>query len=331
MREPGRPTVLVLRALGLGDFLTGVPALRAVARALPRHEVVLAAPAALQPLVRLSGAAHRLLPTVGLERPDWDGPSPDIAVNLHGRGPRSHRVLQARSPGRLVAFACDEAGVAGPRWRAGEHEVRRWCRLVTEAGWPADPLDLGIAVPEAAGQVPGAVMVHPGAAQPSRRWPAERFAAVARWAAGQGWPVVVTGGPGEQALAEAVCRAAGLPPRASSAGRTDLAGLAAQVHAAALVVCGDTGVAHLATAYGTPSVLLFGPVPPEEWGPVTAGPHTVLWRGQGRRGDPWAKQPDAALLHITVDEVVAAAAGRLVRRSPGRGPRSRAETTPTSA
>ncbi|HET7397589.1 MAG TPA: glycosyltransferase family 9 protein [Intrasporangium sp.] len=288
-----------------------MPAVRAVARALPGHEVVLAAPAVLEPLVRLSAAADRLVPATGLSPLHWPGPPPDVAVNLHGKGPQSHRVLQALRPGRLVAFACREAGVPGPAWHAGEHEVRRWCRLVAEEGWPADPQDVRIAAPPAPPPVAGAVVVHPGAAHPSRRWPPERFAAVARWAAGQGWPVVVTGGAQERTLAEEVCRAAGLPPEAALAGRTDLAGLAALVSAARLLVCGDTGVAHLSTAYGTPSVLLFGPVPPAEWGPVTSGPHTVLWHGHGRRGDPWGDVADAALLRITVEEVVEAAGLRL--------------------
>jgi ADP-heptose:LPS heptosyltransferase len=48
------------------------------------------------------------------------------------------------------------------------------------------------------------------------------------------------------------------------------------------VICGDTGVAHLATAYGTPSVVLFGPMPPALWGPPPERrQHLVLWRGTG--------------------------------------------------
>ena len=57
-------------------------------------------------------------------------------------------------------------------------------------------------------------------------------------------------------------------------------------------------VAHLATAYGTPSVLLFGPTAPSRWGPPADGPHEVLWCGDGT-GDPWGDEPDPALLRIT--------------------------------
>jgi ADP-heptose:LPS heptosyltransferase len=220
-------------------------------------------------------------------------------------------VLSAARPRRLVAFGSDEAGHDGPQWRADEHEVRRWCRLLEEdLGIRADPGDLLLERPEATPAVPGAVVVHPGAAFPSRRWPPDRFAAVARWAASRGHEVVVTGGPDEVGLAETVRREAGLPRHAVLAGRTDLTQLAAQVASASLLVSGDTGVAHLASAFRTPSVVLFGPVPPSQWGPPADGPHTVLWHGDGT-GDPWADEVDPALLRTSVDEVVEAA-GRLL-------------------
>jgi ADP-heptose:LPS heptosyltransferase len=87
------------------------------------------------------------------------------------------------------------------------------------------------------------------------------------------------------------------------AGETDLLGLAATIAHAGRVVCGDTGVAHLATAYGTPSVVLFGPTPPSEWGPPPDRPrHQALWAGG--RGDPHADTPDPGLLAITVQDVL---------------------------
>jgi ADP-heptose:LPS heptosyltransferase/uncharacterized protein YjbJ (UPF0337 family) len=288
------------RALGLGDFLTGVPALRALRRAYPGDRLVLAAPRALEPLAALSGAVDAVADTPPL------GPPPRgaaVAVNLHGRGPESHRVLQAASPGRLIAFANAAAGHDGPEWRSGEHEPARWCRLLRESGIPADPDDLDLPPPPVASPAPGATVIHPGAASPARRWPPDRWAAVARAEAAAGRDVVLTGGPDERKLADAV--AAGLPRTTVLAGRTDLLTLAALVAGAGRVVCGDTGVAHLATAYRVPSVVLFGPTPPQEWGPPRGRPwHRALWAG--RRGDPHASTPDPGLLAITVDDVLAA-------------------------
>jgi ADP-heptose:LPS heptosyltransferase len=324
-----RPRLLALRALGLGDFLTGVPALRALRRAHPEHELVLAAPQVLAPLVELADVADRLLDTRALASPAWAGAAPDLAINLHGSGPQSHALLQALHPGRLVGFGCDAAGHRGPQWDPDEHERRRWCRLLEEdLHVPTDHTDLLLARPAAPGVAPGSVVVHPGAAYPSRRWPADRFAAVARQLVEQGCDVVVTGGRDEVDLAAAVVRRAGLPSHAVLAGRTDLAGLAARVAAARLVVCGDTGVAHLASAFGTPSVLLFGPTPPARWGPPGDGPHAVLWHGGGP-GDPCGDRVDPALLRIGVGEVLEHALAMLrdagpaaAANAPTAGPRT---------
>jgi ADP-heptose:LPS heptosyltransferase len=106
-------------------------------------------------------------------------------------------------------------------------------------------------------------------------------------------------------LARAVAGAV-VPPEAVLAGRTDVLELAALVAGAGRVVCGDTGVAHLATALGRPSVVLFGPTPPAEWGPPAVPHHVALWAG--RRGDPLAAEPDPGLLAIGVDDVRAALA-----------------------
>jgi len=290
---------LVYRAIGLGDLLTGVPALRALRRALPGHEIVLAAPESQRPLVGLVDAVDRLIPTAELEPVAWTGPPPDVGVDLHGNGPASRTLVEALSPGRLLGYDLST-------WNPDEHERARWCRLVASA-WDvdADPDDVLLAPPSEAAPVEGAAIVHPGAASGSRRWPAERFAAVAAALRDGGERVVVTGSPGERDLAERVADLAGLPPEAVLAGRTDLGHLAALVADARLVVAGDTGVAHLASAYATPSVLLFGPTPPSRWGPPP-GPHTVLWHGTGV-GDPHAAEPDPTLLRIGVDEVLTAA------------------------
>ncbi|MGP4025636.1 glycosyltransferase family 9 protein [Actinomadura sp. 3N407] len=303
--------VLVLRALGLGDLLTGVPALRAVRRGMPGARITLAVPAGLGFLARATGAVDDVLPAEGLEPLPAAGPV-DVAVNLHGRGPRSHRLLTALRPGRLLAFACAGAGHAGgPGWDPGEHEVARWCRLVSAYGFDADPADLDLPAPALPSPAPGAVVVHPGAAFPARRWPADRFAAVAAALRDGGERVVVTGGPAETAIARRVVELAGLDGRADLSGRTRLPELAALIAGARLVVCGDTGVAHLATAFRTPSVLLFGPTPPDRWGPPDRAEHLVLWAG--RRGDPHGREPHPGLLEISAGQAVEAAGRALTR------------------
>jgi len=312
-----RPLLLAYRALGLGDLLTGVPALRALRDAFPDHRLVLAAPAALAPLAELSGAVDELVDTAPLAVPPVRGA--DVAVNLHGRGPESHRAILAAQPRRLVAFAAPDVPWRGPRWRAAEHDVRRWCRLLVQSGIPADPARLDLPPPDDPGglAVPGATVVHPGAASAARRWPPERWAAVARAERRAGRRVLVTGSAGERGLAGAVARDAGLDASDVLAGRTDVLGLAAVIAGAGRVLCGDTGVAHLATAFGTPSVVLFGPTPPEEWGPPPGrARHVVLHRGG--RGDPHADAPDPRLLAITVDDVVAVTSGRFRDRRGGK-------------
>ncbi|TDB69323.1 glycosyltransferase family 9 protein, partial [Micromonospora sp. KC721] len=251
--------ILVLRALGVGDLATAVPALRALRAAYPDQELALAAPAWLTPLADLIGGVDRLLATDGLGELARTGAPPQLAVNLHGRGPQSHRMLADLRPRRLLAFANPEAGhLDGPAWFAEEHEVDRWCRLLAWYGIPADRTDLALRRP-APGQMPvGVTIVHPGSKAPEKRWPAGRFAALARELAGRGHRVVVTGSAVERDLAARVAAAAGLPPKVVLAGRTDLGELAALVAHARLVVSGDTGIGHLATGYATPSVLIFG-------------------------------------------------------------------------
>jgi ADP-heptose:LPS heptosyltransferase len=311
--DPARPVVVVvLRALGLGDLLTAIPALRALADAFPRHPRLLAAPAVLAPLARASGTVDEVVPTDGLAEPlhrRLHGAG--LAVNLHGRGPESHDLLLAAEPRRLVAFThpAVPASSQGPRWRPDEHEVARWCRLLEESGIAADPGRLDLELPP--GPVPhgaaGATLLHPGAASPSRRWPPERFAEVARSELAAGRRVLVTGGPDEVELANDVAARAGLPANAVHAGQGGVLTIGRLVAAADRVVCGDTGVAHLATALRTPSVVLFGPTSPALWGPPPDRPwHRPLWAGG--RGDPHGQLPDPGLLAIDVDQVTQALA-----------------------
>ena len=275
------PVMLVLRALGIGDLLVAVPALRGLRATTDR--LVLAAPSWLSPLVDLTGCADELLPTPGLGALRYH--APDVAVNLHGAGPESIADLVATSPGRVLTHRhADFPELAGPPWVEEQHEVVRWCRLLDWYGIPSSPGDLALPRPHVASAAPGAVVVHPGASVAARRWGVDGFSSVAR-ALAVDHRVVVTGSAAERSLAVAVAEGAGLPESAVLAGELDLADLAVVVADAAVVVCNDTGVGHLATAYGVRSVVLFGPTPPERWGPPGDRSQHVVLRAAGVSAD----------------------------------------------
>jgi ADP-heptose:LPS heptosyltransferase len=96
--------------------------------------------------------------------------------------------------------------------------------------------------------IPGA---SPG--RPLKRWPAERFAALA---AGAGMPVVVVGGPAEREIAARIQH--GAPGTLDLTGQTSFAEVAALAQQAAWAVGNDTGPTHIAAAAGCPTLALFG-------------------------------------------------------------------------
>ncbi|RKS10672.1 ADP-heptose:LPS heptosyltransferase [Nocardiopsis sp. Huas11] len=336
--ESAGTALVVLRALGLGDFVTSVPALRALERAFPDRRRILAGPAWYWDLTALAGLDWRVLPTELLRTPPWDGAHPlELAVNLHGRGPQSTEALAALAPRRLWAHADPgEPGRPGPPWPGRVHDTEIWCGLLRAHGLAADPDDLWWPPPDhapaddTAAPLPeraspphrntatgpdsgaGTAVVHPGASAASRRWPPERFATVVRHLHDRGLRVLITGSRAERPLAERVARTAAPAPAQVPAGRTGVGELARLVADADLVVCGDTGVAHLATAYRTPSVRLFGPVSPALWGPrVDEGIHACLWKGG--ESDPHASALDPGLASITADDVLSACSDVLSR------------------
>lgn len=295
------PVLLALRALKLGDLLVSVPALRGLRRAFPDHYFVLAAPAWLAPLVELVGGIDQLLPTSGVDDGLSLTGSVDVAVNLHGNGPQSRALLEGIHPLHRVGHAAP--GWDGPGWLDDIHERLRWVRLVQAHGIAADLHDLYLHKPSCPDTARTVSVLHVGAAYGSRQWPAARFAHVGAALAAAGHHVVFTGSDLERERAEGVAALAGLPPESVLAGTLGLGDFAGLIAGARLLVSADTGAAHLASAYRTASVLLFGPAPAERWGPPP-GPHIVLTDVRQRRGDVFASEPDPALLAVTPGKVL---------------------------
>ena len=108
------------------------------------------------------------------------------------------------------------------------------------------------------------VLINPGGGWPSKLWPPDKFAALARLIAGADLAnVAVAWAPGEEAMRDRVVDLA--EGHASALPATDLTTLAAYLKAADLVVSNDTGPKHMAAGEGTPTLTIFGPSDPEVW------------------------------------------------------------------
>lgn len=111
------------------------------------------------------------------------------------------------------------------------------------------------------------ILVHVGASKAANRWAPERFGGLAgALARDPGGPVLLIGGPGEQAAGARAMAAAGSEVH-DLTGRTDLRQLVELCRRARLVVSADSGPMHVAAALGTPVLALFGPADPAATGP----------------------------------------------------------------
>jgi heptosyltransferase-1 len=147
-------------------------------------------------------------------------------------------------------------------------------------------------------------LIIPGAGWGAKRWPVDRYAAVARGLSQRGYRVLVNAGPGEEPLADAIVKgtAGAAIPLATS-----LEQLLALIRRIALCVAGDTGPLHLACALGRPVVGIYGPTDPSRNGPYGTC-YRVLRNPQSRRDHTRYDAPEAGLLTITPEDVLRAAA-----------------------
>jgi ADP-heptose:LPS heptosyltransferase len=300
--------VVVIRALpGLGDFLCGVPALRALRRAIPDVKIT---------LVGLR-AARYLLPRFHQYIDEWiDFPGYfgipevlvcpdaiatflntikqrefDLAIQLHGNGSSMNPFLLSLGAKQNAGFyptesCCPNADTFMPYPEDGS-EVWRNLRLMDFLGIPLQGSHLEFPVqptdwkkfesladdynlhPEQS------VCVHPGASTCDRRWPAAAFAEIADAIAARGWQIILTGTPAEIELNDAVARRMRYPA-VNLAGKTDLGGLAALLKQSRLLICNDTGISHLADALQVQSIVLFSNSDANRWAPLNRQRHRIV-------------------------------------------------------
>lgn len=165
----------------------------------------------------------------------------------------------------------------------------------------------------AAGVADGFAIINPGAGWPSKLWPTERYAAVARHL-GQAWrlaSLVVWAGEAEKVLAERIVADGGAGARLAPP--TSLTVLAELSRRARLFVGADTGPLHLAAAVGTPCVGLYGPWPAERHGPY--GPQNIALQWMRYDGPTRGRRAAPPIYMESIStEMVCAACDRIMER-----------------
>jgi ADP-heptose:LPS heptosyltransferase len=300
-------SIVILRALQLGDLLCAVPAFRALRAAYPSARITLVG------LPWAKDFVHRFKNYLNdfIEFPGYPGLPErlpllhefpaflarvqerkfDLALQMHGSGSFVNPLTVLFGALRTAGFYvrqeyCPDARRFLP-YPEREPEVRRNLQLLEFLGISPQgehfefPLTAGDraevrALPESARlERAKYVCIHPGSRMLTRRWQPERFAAVADFLVKAGFTAVITGSPDEVPLAAAV-KSAMRYPAVNLAGRTSLGGIAAIIRDARLLVSNDTGVSHIAAAFDTPRVVIVTGSDPNRWQPADTGKIKVI-------------------------------------------------------
>jgi len=319
--------VLLVRLGALGDIVHAIPAAAAIRRTWPEVELDwLVEPRYEEVLRHVFGITRRItIDTRGSRRAllgrigELRARRYDLAIDLQGLV-KSAVLTRLSGALRVVGFAKEalREPIAGALY--GEHYVtdnrqhvlHKNLALLRAIGADASRIEFPFDVPPLREPMPEPLaLVNPGAGWPNKRWPVDRFGALARWLADEhGFHVRVLWGPGEQAVADAVVEAAG--GRAVRAPATTIGDLLALARRARIFISGDTGPMHLAAAVGTPIVGIFGPTDAARNGPFTDADVSVsrfatcICHHERR-----CRRPEPCVSTIELAEVQAAVTGRL--------------------
>jgi ADP-heptose:LPS heptosyltransferase len=291
--------VLLVRAGALGDLLLLRRAIAALHAA--GHEAWLIAPGAGR--VLLGAGASEVRDLVA-----WDGP--EVAALLGQTLPSSTPLgRRLAATGATIVFSRSTDLIDALRARVPRVLTRDPSPALGHVSlWLAEPArELGAdpsptppdLLPTAQEReaarswlerlTPGFLALHPGSGSAAKNWPAERFLALAKRLVGER-PWLLVEGPADSVEA-ATLRG---DPRAVTASGLPVRVLGALLAQAGLYVGNDSGVSHLAAAFGAPTLALFGPTDPAVWSPV--GRRTAVVRS-----------PDGTMAGLAIEPVLAAA------------------------
>jgi len=299
--------IAVFRGLFLGDLLVAVPAFRALRSGYPHAEITLIGlPWARSFAERYHALIDRFIEFAGypginevpviperVERfvAEQRHDAYDLVIQMHGSGGTSNPFVVALGGRNTVGcyLGTPPPGLTGGvPYPEGDHEIFRNLALPRFLGCPdlstqmefplfeEDMAQADMLLGTAQHDHRPIIALHPGAKPPARRWPAASFAATADTLTRRhGARMLLTGGPGEEKIVDAVARQM-TSEVLNLAGKTSLGGLAAVIARADLFISNDTGPAHLACAVDTPSITIFGPADYPRWAPLDQHRHPTV-------------------------------------------------------
>ncbi|HEX5539367.1 MAG TPA: glycosyltransferase family 9 protein [Methylophilaceae bacterium] len=314
LKRPDITSVVIFRALQLGDMLCSVPALRALRAALPAaHITLVGLPWAQQFADRFKRYIDEFIAFPGhpafSEQPVQPALLHDfyqtmrsrrfsLALQMHGSGEVSNGIVKDFDAQLTAGYASPDADNGYPgfyRLPYPDHgpEPLRLLDFVTELGAPfmgtqlefpltaqdwdelkASGLGAGLAAH-------GYLCIHPGARFRDKCWPPQRFAEIADALAREfGLAVVLTGSAKETDLTRAVADCM-TTPAIDAAAPISIGAMAALMSEARLLVCNDTGVSHIAAGLGLNSVVVFSKADITRWAPLASQRHRCIQDAAG--------------------------------------------------
>ncbi len=279
--------IAVLRANALGDFVFTLPALYALRERFPDAEIALLVKQLYKeflsernlPIDRVIavppypgvGEAEDFQPNreeVDQFFKEMKKEAFDLAIQVHGGGRNSNPFLKRISADVTLGLKTPDAeplDISIP-YIYYQNEILRLLEVVKEVGAQTKNLEPKLPLTqkdlmEAERVLNGAgemkkVVIHPGASDIRRHWPAAKFAKAGDHFAAKGYAVCVTGTEQEQQLVSEVI--AGMTHSAENlCGKISISGLTGLLSKAELVISNDTGPLHLARSLGTPAVGIY--------------------------------------------------------------------------
>lgn len=319
-------SIIIFRALQLGDLLCSVPAFRALRHAYPNAHIAIAGMPWMQSFTeRFSSYINEFIwfpGYPGLPEQKLDPAATadflkkvidrkfDLALQMQGNGSLVNPLVELFGARYTAGFYNENDYRPNEelflKYPEGISEVHRHLKLMEHLGIKpqGDYLEFPITkqdeteLKNSGIDISGHkfICIHPGSRGAYRRWPTAYFAKLADDCAANGFKIVVTGTKEELPIVNEVASKMKYEP-IIAAGKTNIGAMGALLKLSDGLISNCTGVSHMASALQTKSVVISMDGEPERWAPINKNIHFTI---------DWTKSPDFSVVEEVVKKKFAA-------------------------